>query len=181
VGGSPARARERRGERIKLPRVEMPAREPAARGRDFGEVNLGLDPGLARGEALRCIECAKPACVHGCPVGVDVRAFVDLVLAGDYLAAAAKIREDNALPAVTGRVCPQEDQCEGACVLGKRGSPLAIGHLERFVADWERRTGALGIPANAPATGKRVAIVGSGPAGLAAAGDLVQQGHGCRR
>src|SRR5206468_7077864 len=90
------------------------------------------------------------------------------------------IREDNALPAVTGRVCPQEEQCEGACVLGRRGSPLAIGHLERFVADYERATGQLGLPPLAPPTGRRVAIVGSGPAGLAAAGDLVQRGHGVR-
>jgi glutamate synthase (NADPH/NADH) small chain len=111
---------------------------------------------------------------------VKVREFVDLVLVGDYLGAAAKIREDNVLPAVTGRVCPQEEQCEGSCVLGKRGTPLAIGHLERFVADYERSTGQLGLPVPAPPTGKRVAVVGSGPAGLAAAGDLVQRGHGVR-
>ena len=167
-------------ERLKILRQEMPEREAALRGRDFVEVNLGFDPGLAGREAARCIECAKPACMHGCPVGVKVREFVDLVVAGDYLAAAAKIREDNVLPAVTGRVCPQEEQCEGACVLGRRGAPLAIGHLERFVADYERATGQLGLPALAPATGRRVAIVGSGPAGLAAAGDLVQRGHGVR-
>jgi glutamate synthase (NADPH/NADH) small chain len=111
---------------------------------------------------------------------VKVKEFVALVEAGDYLAAAAKIREDNALPAVTGRVCPQEDQCEGACLLAKRGRPLAIGHLERFVADWERAAGVVGLPPIAPATGKRVAVVGSGPAGLAAAGDLVQRGHEVR-
>ena len=99
------------------------------------------------------------------------------MLAGDFLAAAAKIREDNVLPAVTGRVCPQEDQCEGACVIGKKFEPLAIGHLERFVADYERRTGRVGLPKMAPKTGKRVAIVGSGPAGLSAAGDLIQRGH----
>jgi glutamate synthase (NADPH/NADH) small chain len=138
-------------------------------------VNLGFDPVLAGREALRCIECVQPACVHGCPVGVKVREFVDLVVLGDYLGAAAKIREDNVLPAVTGRVCPQEEQCEGSCVLGKHGAPLAIGHLERFVADYERSSGQLGLPTNAPSTGKRVAIVGSGPAGLAAAGDLVQR------
>jgi glutamate synthase (NADPH) small chain len=140
----------------------------------------GSIPDLALREATRCIECVKPACVHGCPVGVKVREFVDLVTAGEYLAAAAKIREDNVLPAVTGRVCPQEEQCEGCCVLGKRGTPLAIGHLERFVADFERGSGRLGLPVNAPPTDKRVAIVGSGPAGLAAAGDLVQRGHGVR-
>jgi glutamate synthase (NADPH/NADH) small chain len=106
--------------------------------------------------------------------------FVDLLYAGDILGAARKIREDNVLPAVTGRVCPQEEQCEGACVMGKRGEPLAIGHLERFVADWERAHGELGLPQNDPPTGRRVAIVGSGPAGLAAAGELVQRGHGVR-
>lgn len=167
-------------ERMKLPRLAMPARDPGERGHDFREVNLGFPPGTARNESLRCLACAKPTCSHGCPVGVDVKAFVALIEAGDFLGAAAKIREDNVLPAVTGRVCPQEDQCEGACLIGKRGSPLAIGPLERFVADWERQTGAVGLPARAPATGKRVAVVGSGPAGLAAAGDLVQRGHGVR-
>ena len=167
-------------ERMKLPRRDMPAREPAVRGHDFAEVNLGFDPEIAHGESLRCLLCAKPTCSHGCPVGVNVKEFVALVEAGDYLAAAAKIREDNVLPAITGRVCPQEDQCEGVCLLGKRGSPLAIGHLERFVADWERTHGVVGLPARAPATGRRVAVVGSGPAGLAAAGDLVQRGHSVR-
>jgi glutamate synthase (NADPH/NADH) small chain len=167
-------------ERMKLPRLPMPERDPVLRGCDFAEVNRGFDPSLARGESLRCLECAKPACNHGCPVGVKVKEFVALIEAGDYLGAAAKIREDNALPAVTGRVCPQEDQCEGACLLGKRGKPLAIGHLERFVADWERAAGVAGLPPIAPATGKRVAVVGSGPAGLAAAGDLVQRGHEVR-
>lgn len=167
-------------ERMKLPRRDMPARNPEVRGHDFQEVNLGFDPEIALGEAVRCLECANPTCIKGCPVGVKVKEFVALVEAGDYLGAAAKIREDNVLPAITGRVCPQEDQCEGVCLLGKRGKPLAIGHLERFVADWERENGALGLPANAPPTGMRVAIVGSGPAGLAAAGDLIQRGHGVR-
>lgn len=172
--------RPRPSERIKLPREEMPARAAAERGRQFVEVNLGYDAALAGREALRCLQCGNPTCMHGCPVGVKVREFVELVFAGDYLAAAAKVREDNVLPAITGRVCPQENQCEGACLLGKRGEPLAIGHLERFVADYERATGALGLPQNAPATGKRVAVVGSGPAGLAAAGELVQRGHGVK-
>lgn len=167
-------------ERIKLPRREMPARDPEVRGHDFQEVNLGFDPEIALGEAVRCLECANPTCIKGCPVGVKVKDFVALVEAGDYLGAAAKIREDNVLPAITGRVCPQEDQCEGVCLLGKRGKPLAIGHLERFVADWERENGTVGLPAIAPPTGMRVAIVGSGPAGLAAAGDLIQRGHGVR-
>jgi glutamate synthase (NADPH) small chain len=169
--------RPKPSERMKLPRAEMPAREPAARAREFAEVNLGFDGELAARESLRCLQCGNPVCVGGCPVGVKVKDFVELVFAGDFLAAAAKVREDNVLPAVTGRVCPQESQCEGACLLGKRGEPLAIGHLERFVADYERATGALGLPPRAAATGKRVAVVGSGPAGLAAAGDLVQRGH----
>jgi glutamate synthase (NADPH/NADH) small chain len=113
-------------------------------------------------------------------VGVKIKEVVALIYAGDYLAAAAKLREDNALPAITGRVCPQENQCEGGCVLGKKGAPVAIGNLERFVADFERSSGKLGLPANAPPTGKSVAIVGSGPAGLSAAGDLVQKGHRVR-
>jgi len=164
-------------ERLQLERQEMPQADAARRARTFEEVNLGFDPVRAAAEARRCLECANPKCVHGCPVGVDVRAFVDLVLAGDFLGAAAKIREANVLPAITGRVCPQEEACEGACVLSKKLPSLAIGHLERFVADYERRSGGLGLPPIAPATGRRVAIVGSGPAGLAAAGDLVQRGH----
>jgi glutamate synthase (NADPH/NADH) small chain len=164
-------------ERVKLPRAQMPEQDAALRRSNFDEVNLGLDVALAAREAQRCIECAKPTCVGGCPVGVKVREFVTLVVAGDYLAAAAKMREDNVLPAITGRVCPQEDQCEGACVLGRRFEPLAIGHLERFVADYELAAERVGLPQRAPASGQRVAIVGSGPAALSAAGDLVQRGH----
>jgi glutamate synthase (NADPH/NADH) small chain len=140
-------------------------------------VNLGFDAAVAEKEAQRCLACADPKCVHGCPVGVKVREVVDLVLDGEYLKAAAKLREDNVLPAVTGRVCPQENQCEGACILGKRFAPLAIGHIERFVADFERATGQVGLPAAAAPTGKTVAIVGGGPAGLSCAGDLVLKGH----
>ena len=167
-------------ERMKMPRQHMPERDPRARSRSFEEVNLGFRSELAKEEALRCLACAKPTCTKGCPVGVKVKEFVALIIEGDYLGAAAKIREDNALPAITGRVCPQEDQCEGDCLMTKRVESLAIGHLERFVADYERETGQIGIPKNALATGKRVAIVGSGPAGLSAAGDLVQSGHGVR-
>ena len=172
--------RPRPSERIKLPRIHMPERAALERRAGFDEVNRGLDPELARRESERCLQCVKPACVPGCPVGVKVGEFVDLLYSGDILGAARKIREDNVLPAVTGRVCPQEEQCERACVMGKRGEPLAIGHLERFVADWERANGMLALPSTAPPTGRRVAIVGSGPAGLAAAGDLVQRGHGVR-
>jgi len=164
-------------ERVKLPRVRMPERDPERRRNGFDEVNLGLDASLASHEASRCIECARITCAAGCPVGVKVREFLDLVFAGEYRAAAAKMREDNVLPAITGRVCPQEDQCEGACVLGKKFEPLAIGHLERFIADWEAETGELGLPPRDAATGKRVACVGSGPASLTVAGDLLTRGH----
>jgi glutamate synthase (NADPH) small chain len=167
-------------ERIKITRTTMPERDAQVRAHNFEEVNLGLPDENAFREAQRCIECNKPTCMHGCPVNVDVRAFLDLILAKDYLGAAAKIREDNVLPAITGRVCPQEDQCEGGCVLGKKGEPLAIGYLERFVADYEQKTGQLGLPKRAPATGMKVAIVGSGPAGLSCAGDLALRGHKVR-
>ncbi len=164
-------------DRMKIPRVPMPELDPQVRSRNFEEVNLGLSAAGALEEATRCIACAKPGCVVDCPVGVKIKEVVALIYAGDYLAAAAKMREDNALPAITGRVCPQENQCEGGCVLGKKGAPVAIGNLERFIADYERSSGQLGLPPNAPPTGKSVAIVGSGPAGLSAAGDLVQMGH----
>jgi glutamate synthase (NADPH/NADH) small chain len=158
----------------------MPEADPAVRSRNFEEVNLGLPEADALTEATRCIECAKPGCVVDCPVGVKIKEVMALICAGDFLAAAAKLREDNSLPAITGRVCPQENQCEGGCIVGKKGQPVAIGNLERFIADYERLSGKLGLPANAPATGKSVAIVGSGPAGLSAAGDLIQKGHRVR-
>lgn len=164
-------------ERMKIPRQRMPEQAAVERSHNFTEVNLGLAGALAHQEALRCLHCKSHHCFTGCPVGVKIKDFVELILQGNYLAAAAKVREDNVLPAITGRVCPQEEQCEGCCVLGKNGEPLAIGYLERFVADYERQTGQVGLPAKAPATGKRVAIIGSGPAGLSAAGDLVQRGH----
>ncbi len=168
-------------ERMKLPRQHMPEREAEVRARNFEEVNLGFDPELASAEALRCLTCAKPTCTKGCPVGVDVREFVARIIEKDYLGAAAVIRRDNALPAITGRVCPQEEQCEGDCLIVKaKKDSVAIGHLERFVADYERSVGRVGIPEIAPPTGKRVAIVGSGPAGLSCAGDLIQKGHGVR-
>ncbi|HJN10570.1 MAG TPA: NADPH-dependent glutamate synthase [Pirellulaceae bacterium] len=164
-------------DRVKLPRQAMPAQLPNVRRHEFDEVNLGLTVLQAHSEAARCLECNHPKCVEGCPVGVKVKEFVELIYDGEYLAAAAKIREDNVLPAVTGRVCPQENQCEGKCILGKRFAPLGIGYLERFVADYERSQGKLGLPPQAPATGQCVAIIGSGPAGLSAAGDLVLKGH----
>jgi glutamate synthase (NADPH) small chain len=164
-------------ERMKIARTGMPELDSAVRSHNFEEVNRGLEEAAAVTEATRCLACAKPACVVDCPVGVKIKEFIALTYAGNYLAAAAKLREDNALPAITGRVCPQENQCEGGCVLGKKGAPVAIGYLERFVADYARQSGKLGLPANEPATGKSVAIVGSGPSALSAAGDLIQKGH----
>ena len=163
-------------ERIKVPRQHMPEQAAELRILNFEEVNLGYSMELARQEALRCLECAKPTCVDFCPVGVQVKAFVQLIVEGDFLGAAAKIREDNVLPAITGRVCPQEDHCEGKCLLHKKVDSLGIGYLERFVADYEQRMNVPPAP-SAPPTGKKVAIVGSGPAGLSAAGDLIQKGH----
>ena len=167
-------------ERMKIARTHMPEQNPTVRSHNFQEVNLGISAETAQLEATRCIGCGKPGCVTDCPVGVKIREVVDLIYAGEYLAAAAKMREDNALPAITGRVCPQENQCEGGCVLGKKGEAVAIGNLERVIADFERSSGQLCLPAIAPPTGKSVAIVGSGPAGLSAAGDLTQKGHRVR-
>ena len=167
-------------ERMKIARVPMPELEAEIRARCFAEVNQGLKVVDAETEARRCLNCAKPGCMEQCPVGVKVKEVIELICAGNYLAAAAKMREDNALPAITGRVCPQENQCEGGCVVGRKGQPIAIGNLERFIADYERQSGKLGLPAIAAPTGKSVAIVGSGPAGLSAAGDLIQKGHRVR-
>jgi glutamate synthase (NADPH) small chain len=164
-------------ERIKMPRQHMPEQPPLVRAQHFTEVNLGYSAELARQEALRCIECAKPSCTETCPVGVKVKEFVQLIVEGNFLGAAAKIREDNVLPAITGRVCPQEDHCEGGCLLKKRGESLGIGYLERFVADYEQQHFDVKNIVKAVPTGKKVAIVGSGPSGLTAAGDLVQKGH----
>jgi glutamate synthase (NADPH/NADH) small chain len=164
-------------ERIKMPRQHMPEQLPVLRAQQFTEVNLGYSEELARQEAIRCLECAKPTCTHDCPVGVNVKEFVQLIVEGDFLGAAAKIRENNVLPAITGRVCPQEDHCEGACLLKKKGESLGIGYLERFVADYEQQHFDVRNIVKALPTGKKVAIVGSGPSGLTAAGDLVQKGH----
>ncbi len=164
-------------ERMAMERTPMPVREPGERATDFGEVNLGYHSGLAVLEASRCINCRRPTCVEGCPVGVRIEEFVALVAGGDFGSAAEVIARDNSLPGICGRVCPQESQCEGACVLGRKGRPIAIGHLERFVADWARGEALDPARRSTAPTGKRVAVVGSGPSGLACAGDLAALGH----
>jgi glutamate synthase (NADPH/NADH) small chain len=164
-------------ERMKIPRQVMPEQDSAERRNNFSEVNLGFTEELAKMEALRCIQCPKPTCIEGCPVGVKIGEFIALVADGDFLGAADKMKEDNLLPAICGRVCPQEEQCEVKCVVGKKNDPIAIGRLERFVADYERETVGIRTPNLQPKTGKKVAIVGSGPAGLSCAGDLIQMGH----
>lgn len=164
-------------DRMKIPRQSMPEQDPMVRNKNFMEVNLGFTEELAKMEAKRCLQCPKPVCIEGCPVGIKIQEFIKLVAEGDYLGAAAKVKEDNALPAICGRVCPQEEQCEIKCVIGKKYEPVAIGRLERFVADYEREQVGIRIPKTKPKTGRKVAIVGSGPAGLSCAGDLIQMGH----
>ena len=165
-----------RRERMKMPRTPMPERDGRLRSLDFDEVNLGYTDQLAILEANRCLHCARPVCVDGCPVGVRIGDFVAAVAEERFDDAARIVSEDNSLPAICGRVCPQENQCEGACVMGRRSSPIAIGPLERFVADRAMAGGAEPEPPATP-TGRSVAIVGSGPAGLACAADLARLGH----
>jgi glutamate synthase (NADPH) small chain len=161
----------------KRPRTPAPEQNPEERKKNFKEVSLGYSPAMAQLEASRCIQCKKPKCVIGCPVRVAIPDFIKQVAAGDFLEAARIVKESNALPGVTGRVCPQEDQCEKHCVIGIKGEPLAIGKLERFVADYEQGHRNLELIEKAPSTGKKIAIIGAGPAGLAAAGDLAKWGH----
>ena len=164
-------------ERMAIERVAMPEQDPAARALNFREVNLGLTRQIAMLEAERCLQCPKPYCIAGCPVSVNIPRFLKLLREGDLPAAADSLLDDNALPCVTGRVCPQENQCEGVCLRAKKGNAVAIGHLERFVADWAQAHPDELIHTRAEPSGKTVAIVGSGPAGLTAAGELVKLGH----
>lgn len=163
--------------KVRPPRQPMPAQDPHIRAHNFNEVALGYSLETAMLEASRCLQCKKPMCVPGCPVNVDIPKFVGALAAGDLLTAARALKADNSLPAICGRVCPQETQCEVQCVLGKKGEPVAVGRLERFVADWELGNGNLKKPELPPSSGKRVAVIGAGPAGLTCAGDLARRGH----
>jgi glutamate synthase (NADPH/NADH) small chain len=155
----------------------MPRQDPQERVHNFHEVALGFPEELARAEAERCLGCKKYPCVAGCPVEIDIPAFIALIKAGDYAGAIRKLKEKNCLPAICDRVCPQEDQCEKVCILGVKGEPVAIGRLERFAADYEMANLQSDPPPRPAPTGKKVAVVGSGPAGLTVAGDLTQLGH----
>jgi glutamate synthase (NADPH/NADH) small chain len=164
-------------QRLQIQRQQMPEQDSTARAANFDEVNLGFPEQLALLEADRCLQCKDPKCVSGCPVGVDIRKFIDLLSKGNIAEAAQSLLCDNALPSVTGRVCPQESQCEAECVRGVKGLPVGIGYLERYVADWAQTHRDQLPQTKAPPTGKKIAIVGSGPAGLTAAGELARLGH----
>ncbi|MBI5324622.1 MAG: NADPH-dependent glutamate synthase [Ignavibacteriae bacterium] len=164
-------------ERMAIKRHHMIEQDADVRNKNFSEVNLGYSVELAQEEALRCIQCKKPLCIDGCPVMINIPAFIKKIEEGDFKAAAAILKKDNALPAVCGRVCPQEEQCEKVCTVGKKNAPVAIGYLERFAADWERNNLGIQLAEKKPPSGKKIAIVGGGPAGLSCAGDLNQMGH----
>ena len=168
---------EKKIKKIDIPRQAMPEQAPEDRARNFEEVPFGYLEESAITEATRCLQCKKPKCIQGCPVNVKIPEFINLIQEGEFLAAARKLKETNALPAVCGRVCPQEEQCEKVCVLGIKRESVAIGRLERFAADYERRSGQAELPDILEKTGKRIAVVGAGPAGLTVAGDLIRLGH----
>lgn len=166
-------------ERTTRERVKMPELDPTYRSRvSDEEVNLGLTPALAMAEAIRCLDCAKPTCMDGCPVSIDIPGFIKNIERGEFIEAAKVLKTTSALPAVCGRVCPQEKQCEAQCIhIKMKKESVAIGHLERFAADYERNSGKATIPAVSSPNGKKVAVVGSGPAGLSFAGDMVKMGY----
>jgi len=163
--------------KLKIPRQAMPEQDRVVRTSNFQEVPYGFTSELALLEAGRCLQCKKPGCVDGCPVNIDIPAFVEMVAQEKFDAAVKKIKEANLFPSICGRVCPQESQCEAHCILGKKDEPVAIGRLERFVADWERKTDMVKIPEIKINAGKRIAVVGSGPAGLTVAADMRQLGY----
>ena len=160
----------------KIPRVSVREQDPAVRATNFEEVCYGYNAEEAQLEASRCLNCKNPRCVSACPVNINIPAFIQQVAEGDYAAAAAIIAEDSSLPSICGRVCPQENQCEGSCILGIKGEAVAIGKLERFVGDWALENDCKG-DVNVPSNGKKVAVIGSGPAGLACASDLAKLGY----
>ncbi len=158
-------------------RVAMPEQDAETRKRNFLEVPTGYTMAMAQEEAARCLQCRKPGCVSGCPVEVDIPGFISLISEGDMTGAIRHLWTKNALPAVCGRVCPQETQCEAKCIVGKKGDPVAIGNLERFCADYERENGTGELPPVKSGTGQKVAVIGAGPSGLTVAGDLIVKGH----
>lgn len=166
-------------ERTARPRVHMPEAEPLVRNTNSEEVNKGLLPEVAVIEAGRCLDCARPTCIDGCPVGINIPKFVKQIEAGNFNGAATTLKETNALPAVCGRVCPQEKQCEASCfyTVSLKKDPVAIGHLERFAADFERNNGNMSVPVVEKPNGIKIGIIGSGPAGLACASDMAKYGY----
>jgi len=166
-------------EKLNLNRVDMPKQDPKVRGKNFNEVALGYTREQAMEEAKRCIKCKKAGCMQGCPVEVDIPQFIAAMIDGDMPEAVRRLKSKNSLPGICGRVCPQETQCESVCNLAKKGAPIAIGRLERYVADWERTEGSASKSPNPSIepSGKKVAVVGAGPAGLTAAADLAKFGH----
>jgi glutamate synthase (NADPH/NADH) small chain len=163
---------------MKIPRQEPVEQDPQKRALNFLEVSFGLNEDSIQAEASRCLECQESQCVEGCPVGIDIRSFIQRIYEKDYTGALAKIREANYLPAICGRVCPQESQCEERCVLGRKFKPVQIGKLERFVADFELKNGTVAAPVLPEKKPEKVAIVGSGPAGLTCAAELARVGYG---
>ncbi len=163
--------------KLLLDKIPVKRQVPKERVLNWNEVALGYSEEDAVNEATRCIMCKKSQCIDGCPVEIDIPGFIDLVRNRDFIGAARKVKEKNILPAICGRVCPQEVQCQKTCVLGKKGDPISIGALERFVADYEAKNAEIEVPEIPPSTGKKVAVVGSGPAGLTVAGDMAKLGH----
>ena len=163
--------------KLNLNRLEMPKQEPEVRRSNFSEVATGYTYEMAMEEASRCIQCKKRNCQQGCPVNIDIPDFIKMLQQGNVEGASQVLKSKTSLPGICGRVCPQELQCENSCTLNKKGAPVAIGRLERFIADWERTSGAVTVPRIAPSTGKRVAVVGTGPSGLTVASDLALRGH----